>query len=66
MIDEEVKAKKNPKTETKFEPFNNRGYSSFGKMVLSTKASEPSYKIGRALREKNNVRRHLTILFRNY
>lgn len=39
----------------KYESAHSRGYSSFGRMVLSNKATEPSYKIGRALREHNNV-----------
>jgi hypothetical protein len=55
----EVKSRKNRKKKfvsvPKYESSEFRGYSSFGRMVLSNKMTEPSYKIGRALREHNTV-----------
>ena len=55
----EVKPRKNKKKFTsvpKYQSSDFRGYSSFGKMILSNKLTEPSYKIGKALRDRNTVR----------
>ena len=42
-------------SQTKKHIFDETGNSSFGKMILSEKLTEPSFIIGRAQRDKNNI-----------
>lgn len=53
-----MKTKSNPfrfTSQPKKQLLDNVGYSSFGKMILSDKITEPGYIIGRAHRDKHNT-----------